>query len=73
MSDSNSKHNNSQGFKNSWIVLRGCVWVGESFLNHDKWQIILLSEFFPNSHSTYYEWLTQNIITRRVSKIHEWI
>ena len=30
---------------------------GESFLNHDKWQIKLLSEFFPNSHSTFYEWL----------------
>ena len=31
--------------------------VGESFLSHDKWQIKLLSEFFPNSHSTFYEWL----------------
>ena len=29
----------------------------QSFLSHDKWQIILLSEFFPNSHSTFYEWL----------------
>ena len=42
--------------------MRGCVWVGESFLSHDKWQIKLLSEFFPNSHSTFYEWLqTDNI------------
>ena len=53
MSDSNSKNNNSQGFKNSQMDMRGCVWVGESFLSHDKWQIILLSEFFPNSHSTF--------------------
>ena len=34
---------------------RGCVWVGESFLNHDKWQIKLLSEFLFKSHSTFYE------------------
>ena len=27
---------------------RGCVWVGETFLSHDKWQIKLLSEFFPS-------------------------
>ena len=114
-----------QGFKNSWMVLRGCVWVrgkflkpwqvrdkiiewifsqftfnilwvtltqkiithrvskihewlwgdvyesGESFWNHDKWQIKLLSEFFPNSHSTFYEWLQLKIITDRVSKIHK--
>ena len=46
MSDSNSKNNNSQGFENSWMDMRGCVWAGESFLNHDKWQIKLLSEFF---------------------------
>ena len=56
-SDSNSKNNNSQGFENSQMDMRGCVWVGESFLSHDKWQIKLLSEFFPNSHSTFYEWL----------------
>ena len=126
-SDSNSKHNNSQGFENSRIVLRGCVWVGESFLkpwqvtdniiewifmqftfnilwvtltqniitrrvfknswmvlrgcvsvresflSHDKWQIILLSEFLYKSHSTFYKWLIQKIITCRVSKIHEWV
>ena len=57
MSDSNSKNNNLQGFENSWMDMRGCVWVGESFWNHDKWEIKLLSEFFPNSHSTFYEWL----------------
>ena len=73
MSDSNSKNNNLQGFENSWMDMRGCVWVGESFWNHDKWEIILLSEFFPNSHSTFYEWLTQKIITHRVLKIHEWL
>ena len=47
-SDSNSKYNNSQGFKNSRMDIRGCVWVGESFLSHDKWQIKLLSEFLYN-------------------------
>ena len=46
-----------QGFKNSQMDTRGCVWVGESFLSHDKWQIKLLSEFLYNSHSTFYEWL----------------
>ena len=55
MSDSNSENNNSDAIKNSWMDTRGCVWVGESFLSHDKWQIKLLSEFFPNSHSTFYE------------------
>ena len=45
-SDSNSKNNKSQGFKNSWMDMRGCVWVGESFSSHDKWQIKLLSEFY---------------------------
>ena len=50
MSDSNSENNNSQGFENSWMDMRGCVWVGESFWNHDKWQIILLSEFSPPIH-----------------------
>ena len=33
--------------ENSQMNMRGCVWVGESFLSHDKWQIKLLSEFFP--------------------------
>ena len=46
MSDSNSENNNSQGFENSWMDMRGCVWVGESFLNYDKWQIKLLSKFY---------------------------
>ena len=57
MSDSNSKINNSQGFENWQMVSRGCVWIGESLLNHDKWKTKLLSQFFPNSHSTFYEWL----------------
>ena len=56
MSDSNSKNNNLQGFENSQMVSRGCVWVGESFSSHDKWQIKLLSEFLYKSHSTIYEW-----------------
>ena len=45
MSDFNSKNNNSQGFKNSQMDMRGCVSVGESFLKHVKWQIKLFSEF----------------------------
>ena len=57
MSDSNSKNNNSYGFENSQMDMRGFVWMGESLLNHDKWQIKLLSEFLCNSHSTFYEWL----------------
>ena len=31
----------SQGFENSWMDMRGCVWVGESFWNHDKWHKII--------------------------------
>ena len=38
-------------------LCEGIVWVGETFLNHDKWQIKLLSESLCNSHSTFYEWL----------------
>ena len=46
----------------------GCVWIGESFLWNDKWQIKLLSELLSNSHSTFYEWFKQEIMTFRVSK-----
>ena len=46
-----------RGFENSQMDMRQCVWVGEGFLKNDKWQIKLLSEFFSNSHSTFYEWL----------------
>ena len=41
----------------SWMDMGVCVWVGESFLRNDKWQIKLLSWFFSNLHSTIYEWL----------------
>ena len=37
--------------------MRGCVWVGESFFKHDKWEIKLNKInkiIFPNSHSTLY-------------------
>ena len=44
MNDSNSGNSNSQGFENSWIDMRGCVWVGESFN-----KIKLLGKFFPIS------------------------
>ena len=40
--------------------VRGCVWVGESFLSHDKWQIKLLSNIFYNK-----PWQVKN-------KIIEW-
>ena len=39
MSDSNSKNNNMYGSENSRMNMKGCVWVGESFLSHDKWKI----------------------------------
>ena len=55
--DSNSKKYNSYVFKNSWMHTRECLWVGESFLRNDKWQIKILSEFFSNSDSTFYKWL----------------
>ena len=38
------------------------------FLMNDKWQIKLLNELFSNSHSTFYEWFKQEIMTFRVSK-----
>ena len=38
-----------------WIWGNLYEW-GESFLDHDKWQIKLLSKFLFNSHSTFYEW-----------------
>ena len=44
-------------FENSQMDMSGCVWVGESFLRNDKWQIKLLSEFISILHSTFYEWL----------------
>ena len=53
----NSKNNNSQAVINLWMDVMGCVWVGQTFLSHDEWQIKLLSEFFPNSPWTFYEWL----------------
>ena len=50
------------------------VWAGVSFSSCDKWQIKLLVEFFPNSHSNIlWVTLTQKVITHRLSKIHEWI
>ena len=45
-----------RGLKISHMNGREYVWVRESFFNHDKWQIKLLSEFLCNSHSTFYEW-----------------
>ena len=38
MNDSNSRNNNLYGFKSSQMDMRGCVWMGESFLRNDKWQ-----------------------------------
>ena len=48
MSDSNSENNNLQGFENSWMDMRGCVWVGGKFLK--PWQVtdnIIEWIFFP--------------------------
>ena len=54
-------------------VLRGCVWAGESFLGHDKWQIKLLSECSCQfTFNILQVTLTQKIITHRLSKIHKW-
>ena len=72
-SDSNSK-NNSWGFENSQMDMRGFIWVWESFFNNDKWQIKLLSEFLCKfTFNILHLNLTQKIITHRVSKIHKWI
>ena len=47
---------------------------GGSFSSHDKWEIKLLSEFFPKfTFNILWVTLTQKIITRRVLKIHDWI
>ena len=37
MSDSNSKNNNSQGFDNSWMDMRGMCMSGGKFLK--LWQV----------------------------------
>ena len=46
-----------KSFENSQMDMRGCVWVVESFLSHDKWKIKLLSDFFYKSYFTFYKWL----------------
>ena len=46
-----------RGFENSQMDIGGCVWVGQSFLRNDKWEIKLLSQFFSNLYSTFYEGL----------------
>ena len=72
MSDSNSKNNNSQGFENSWMDMRGCVWVGGKFLK--PWQVtdnIIEWIFSQFTFKILWVTLTQKIITHRVSKIHE--
>ena len=69
----NSRNNNSYGFEILQMDIGGCVWVGESFLRNDKWQIKLLSQFYPNLHSTIQMTQTQEIINHRVLKIQEWI
>ena len=52
--DSNSRNNQSQGFKNSWMDMRGCVWMRESFLRNDKWQHKIIEWIFSNLYSTFY-------------------
>ena len=55
--DSNSKNITRRASKIHECIWRECLWVGESFLRNDKWQIKILSELFSNSHSTFNEWL----------------
>ena len=65
---------NCRVFKNSQMDMRGCVWVGESFLWNDKvadkiteW---IFSQFIFNLLQMTQ---TQKIMTHSVSKIHKWI
>ena len=51
------KNNKLEGFENSQMETRGCIWVGKSYLRNHKWQIKLLSEFLCNSHSIFHKWL----------------
>ena len=72
MSDSNSKNNNSQGFENSQMDMRGCVWVGEGLSK--PWQVtdkIMEWIFMQFTFNILWVILTQKIITHRVSKIHD--
>ena len=69
MNDSNSKNNHLLGFENSQMDIKGCVWVGESFLM--KWQVtdkiiewIVFQFIFNLLQMTQ----TQEIINHRVSK-----
>ena len=48
---------NSCGLEISQMDMRSCVWVRESFLSHDKWQIKLLGDLFYDSYLKFYEWL----------------
>ena len=60
--------------KNSWMVLRGCVWSRGKFLK--PWQVtdkIIEWIFSQFTFNILWVTLTQKIITHRVSKIHEWI
>ena len=73
MSDSKSKNNNLQGFKNSRMGLRGCVWAGAKFLK--PWQVtdnIIEWIFMQFTFNILWVTLTQKIITHRVSTIHDW-
>ena len=54
MNDSNSRNNKligfgkfTNGYEGKFTNdMRGCVWVGQRFLSHDKWQVKLLCDFF---------------------------
>ena len=64
---------NHRVFKNSWMDIRGCVWVGESFLRNVKWQKIIEWIFSQFTFNLLQMTQTQKIITHSVSKIHKWI
>ena len=54
--------------------MRGCVWVGQSLLRNDKWEIKLLSWIvFQFTFNLLWMTQTQKIITCRILKIHKWI
>ena len=67
--DSNSRNNQSYGFKNSQMDMRGCVWVGQSFLRNDKWQDNIIEWIFLQFTFNLL-WMTQ---IQKIKKIHKWI
>ena len=53
---------------NSQMDMRGCVWVGQRFLSHDRWQVKLLSDFLQFIFYILQMTQTQKIITTGLQK-----